>query len=539
MAPSGVGGKNIVHNTRERVLSGDHNREQAVHDQSLAEILRCMTDASFELDVQAGGVEVFSTGSENPLHATILAGIRPRPEVGTTNLFIEGGTICIVDQATPLADDSRLAFVVDPGVQTAGALTLTPGSGGAIRIDVIECQRVETVLETDNRDVFDPLTGLFSPTLVDKVKAGRLTYRIRTGTPGAGFPGVSAGWLPLAVCAVPAAATTWNDVTLWDVRPLAHERVQQPFNAYPSLNYVHRQNVFSDVVTVPGEVRVKGMVDLSLGAYRVGGRIFAPGTSGNEWINVADTSLWAAGLSSANEPWYLYLVFPFGLPRWAQYCPASAGIREPRGLRGIPVVARWLPRYDGRPMTAVAQTPAWTGLLDTPTQDAVVALAGLQGPVGGPYGVHADGRVCHFVDDPGSSNNATSINGTIWSQWTLLDNVTNAGNARAVYMEFTFDFNVTNSGIITYSSGVYVGGPDGIYANAAKLASAGGPNRSFATDVTGTLSIEFAMRVPLVIDQTYAGARSFKVQWDHGFGGSATYTITSRKARVIGWELGP
>lgn len=539
MAPPGVGGKKIVHNTRERVLSGDHNREQAMHDQMLAEILRCMTDASFELDVQAGSVEVFSTGSESPPSATILAGIRPRPEVGTVNLFIEPGSLTIIDTPTPSADESRLAFVVDPGVQIAGALTLTPGSGGAIRIDVIECQRIEEVLETDSRDIFDPPTGLFSPVLVNKVTAGRLSYRIRTGTPGAGFPGVAAGWLPLAVCSVPAAATTWDDVTLWDVRPLAHERVQQPFNAYPSLNYVHRHNVWTDIATAPGEVRVIGICDVSLGVYRAGGQFIHPGTE-DAYIDVADTTLWAAGLSSALAPWYLYAVFPFGLPRWVQYCPASAGVREPRGMRGIPVISRWTPRYDGRPLTAIAQTPAWTGLLDTVSQNAVVVVAGLQDAGGVPAGVLADGCVIQFVDNPTLQINSSASSGDTSSTFTLTDNVTQPGNARAVYVLLQVNVNVSagTPDNIEWARTVLVGGPNNTVANESWIADTGEVQEYTHATGNGDYIISMTVRVPLGIDQNYSGARAFKLIWVHNIAGP-TFTVTSRTVLIKGWELGP
>lgn len=544
MAPTGNGGKRFIFNTRERALSGDQNRAQDVHDQMLAEILRGLFDASSELDQKAGSVEVFSTGSETPPSATIIAGIRPRPEVGTTNLFVEGGSLVIVDKPAPTTDESKLAFVVDPGVQTAGVLTLTPGSGGSIRIDVIECQRIEPVLESDSRDIFNSSTGLFTPAMVDKVVAARLNYRIRTGTIGGGFPGVAAGWIPLAVCSVPSGATTWDDVTLWDVRPLASERVKQPFNAYPSLNYYERGNIATDITTSSGQVRVRGVADCSFGAYRAGGQLIHPGTT-NQYINVADTTLWATALSSANAPWYLYAVFPFGLPRWVQYCPASASIREPRGMRGIPVVARWTPRYDGRPLTNIAQTPSWTGLFDSPTQDAIVVCAGLQGSLGGPYGIVCDGRVTSFVNGAGvavnsTSNDANSPIGNDWTQWTFTDNVTHAGNARAIYVKFTLRFDITTLGRMNLlDNTIVVGNPYNTFNDTSVVASSYGPALSYYIDTTGTFYVDLVQRIPLPIDQAYASARAFKVRWNHNISGSADWTITARTAKVTGWELGP
>lgn len=541
MAPPGVGSKKIIHNTRERVLSGDHNREQNVHDQMLAEILRCLTDPSYELDV-AGGVEVNGTGSETLPRATIISGIRPRPEVGTINCFVEPGAICILDNPTPNADESKLAYVVDPGVQTAGALTLTPGSGGAIRIDVVECQRVETVIETDSRDIFDPSSGLFTPTLVNKVTTGRLVYRIRLGTPGLGFPGIAAGWLPLAVCSVPAAAVTWNDVTLWDVRPLYHERVLPPTHARSTLNRVDRHNVASDIVTAPAEVRVRGVVDISFGGYRAGGQLIHPGTT-NEWIDVADTTLWAAGMTSANALWSLYLVFPFGLPRWVQYCPFTAGIREPRGQRGIPVISRWTAGFDGRPTTNLAQTQAWTGLLDPPTQNAICALAGLQDGSGIPAGIIGDGQVIHFVDNPGLATVETSSSGNDYSQFTFSDNVIQPGNARAVWIEFSVTFNFTVAGRVDiFEPSLTMGGPNNAYTNTVVVASESGPiSMTLFTDTTGTPGpYRMIRRIPLPANAGYTGPRGFQVRWSHKFtAGSATWTLSARTIKPIGWELGP
>jgi len=538
MAPPGVGSKKIIHNTRERVLSGDHNREQAVHDQMLAEILRCLTDPSYELDV-AGGVETNGTGSESLPRATIISGIRVRPEVGTINCFVEPGAICILDNPRPNADESKLAYVVDPGVQTAGVLTLTPGSGGSIRIDVVECQRVETIIETDSRDIFDPGTGLFSPTLVNKVTTGRLVYRIRLGTPGLGFPGIAAGWLPLAVCSVPAAAITWDSVTLWDVRPLYHERVVQPCNARNALNTVQRHNVWTDVTTVPGEIRVIGVVDVSFGVYKAGGQLIHPGTT-DQWINATDATLAAAALAGANATWHIYLVFPFGLPRWVQYSPASASIREPRGQRGIPVIARWAARYDGLPLTNIAQTPAWTGLQDPASQNAVVAIAGLQDPFAVPAGIISDGRVVQLSEDVTLEINSSASSGSTSSTWTLSDNTTHPGNARAVYVQLRVTLNVTagTPGTIEYSRSVLVGGPNNVATNFVNIANTGESTEYMYVDLIGTRVLSLTVRVPLAIEQTYLAIRQFKLLWVHVISGT-TYTISTRTAVIKGWELGP
>lgn len=68
----------------------------------------------------------------------------------------------------------------------------------------------------------------------------------------------------------------------------------------------------------------------------------SPGTDG-DFLNLADSVNQDTG-TPLTEPWtagviyqYLYLMFPFGLPRWARYTDSGSGSRVPRSPRGIPV----------------------------------------------------------------------------------------------------------------------------------------------------------------------------------------------------------
>jgi hypothetical protein len=535
MAPPGVGATQVFYNTRERLVSTDHNREQAKEAQTLAEVLRFLFDARSDLDVPAGGVEVMGTGLESSLRGTVINGLRVRPEIGGVSLFIEPGVALLVDNSAPGVDDSKMAFVTDPGQQVGGVLTLTPGSGGT-RIDVIECQRILSTLESDNRDVFNTATGLFSPALVDKIKAGRLAYRIRTGTAGAGFPGLAAGWMPLAVASVPSAASTWNDVTMWDVRPLASDRIAGPFGSYHSLPDVRRHLLYTDVITDPARADLRGKVDVSFDAYRAGGRIVS---DADDSIDIRSTDYHSPGFAfGPNQLWYLYLLFPFSLPRWVRYSHYSTGSRVPRGLRGIPVLSAVGPRFNGRPAGSLIQSPSWTGLLDTPSNDAIVAVAGRSDNSGTPVplGVNGDGRVIQLINPNALENAASSVSGTTSATWLLVDGSTHPGNARAVYIKFKGSFAAPGALRFSVQGLIEVSGPDNDTAAMTRVALDG--TRHFIEYASsGTLIASFSARVPLAPDFTMSTARQFALRWTFSTNGSVTPSDLT--AEVVGWELGP
>src|SRR3984957_5910287 len=232
------GQKNVTINTQERAVSVDINRLQSFMNASQAEAMRYLMDASLGSDdLGAGGVITEYSPLNTPLQAEILNGIQVQPQIGSLNIIIAPGVVQAIapdGSETPvgspaLGDSSYYKYIRDVGVQTLGALAMTPNSSGQIRIDVIECQVASLVSETDNRDVFNPSTGLFAASTVTKATQDGLSYRVRAGTPGSGFPGSVNGWLPLAVASVPTGTTTNDTITFWDVRPLVADRVYQPF----------------------------------------------------------------------------------------------------------------------------------------------------------------------------------------------------------------------------------------------------------------------------------------------------------------------
>jgi hypothetical protein len=548
MAGTASGAKTVLYNTRERLVSTDHNREQAFGAQALAEALRWLLDPAVEQDQSGSGYETMGSGSETPLRATVLSGVRFRPDIGTANAFIDPGAVLLVDNAAPGSDDSVASFVSDPGIQTNGALVLTPGAGST-RIDVVECQRVTNVLETDNRDVFSPATGLFTPTNVTKVQAGQLTYRIRTGTPGSGFPGSVQGWLPLAVCSVPASATTWDAVTVWDVRPLASDRTGGTFAQARMVPWGRRHLAFCDATTASSP-RIFAEVDLDFGGYRAGGLIRK--NSSTIYIDPSDTVHQAVGFSfgTSGALWHAYLMFPFGLPRWVRYTDYTAGgPRKPGTQRGIVTISSQVAGYNGTPYAPISTPPGY-GLMDSASHLGVLAFCG-RGPKSGsnPIGAHCDGQLWTYVNADTYVVSPTTTT-TALMRWTL-DTTLVPGNARALHVRFFAQFQfpapasgAEGSGLIDALVTVSDGTP-----TLASVGFVGATEGESLTEVdsnptTGTPGVnftrQFSVRIPF---QPYAwpipqaAPRTFVVTWTHNAGGSIT--ISNAGLTVLGWELGP
>ena len=222
---------------------------------------------------------------------------------------------------------------------------LLPNTSGSTRIDIVECSRnAGGITSTENRNIFNTSTGLFSATSVTKTTKDSLSYRIRTGTPGAGFPGTAQGWLPLAVASVPTGTSVWDTVTVWDVRPLVSDRVGIA-SSY-AVNPKVRGHL--DATTYPNIV---GTMDVVFQGRKIGGQLLrgSPGTD-HAYFDQSDTANCSPSFSITaddNSLYTLYLVVPFGLPRWARYTDYGTGYRNPRSPCGIPILSSVLPNSNG------------------------------------------------------------------------------------------------------------------------------------------------------------------------------------------------
>lgn len=362
------GFRSLVINTQERAVSTDINRLQKFAHQEIAELFRSMLDVYPASDDDQLGTITEPNTIETPLRAEILNGLMVQPTGGTTSVAISGG-VAFFMAPDAAADESNYKFIRDPGLAT-GSLTIAANASGSTRIDVIECQINATpAIVTDSRDIFNTATGLFSAGTVTKETRGQLSYRVRAGTPGAGFPGTVSGWLPLAVVSVPNGATNVDTCTFWDVRPLVSDRTHL-YSTPKDMSDTLRGDGM--ITYAAGVSTMTGHYEATYNGRRLGGKMRRGGIGTDGDLVLTDASNYAADVSfAANSMTYVYLMVPYGLPRWARYTDGPAN-RVPRSPRGIPVLSSIAPDVKGKPSAAIT-LPASLGFVTTTTAGVCIA----------------------------------------------------------------------------------------------------------------------------------------------------------------------
>ncbi|MGA7123698.1 MAG: hypothetical protein WBY94_26575, partial [Polyangiaceae bacterium] len=528
--------------TLERALSSDINRAQLFAAANASERLR------YEMNIGAGtddldadgAVPVPVTALTSPMTAEIFNGFRVGFGVGSLTITVDPGVMyAIVPDGD--ADSSVYKEVVDPGI-ASGMIAMTGNVSGSTRIDVVECQYTTVTTETDNRDVFNPATGGFAAASVTKVQSGGLTYRVRQGTPGSGFPGTASGWLPLAVASVPNGATSNDSMTFWDVRPLLKDRIFAPFNSTSDTSRWHHSNYVVDTVLSTGKSLLLGSVDVSAtdpitpspGTRRLGGRLRTSSVSadlpgGYDGVDLNDSNNWS-GTIPANGIGYLYLLEGiYGLPRWARYSNATTGVRTPRGPRGFLVVSPNVPvDYWGSPIGSIG-VPSITGLGGTSTYKGV-CLGALLYSSSKATATVCDGRT-QWSQAYGSFSGVNSGTGPFTVVYTLTDNATHMGGAKALWVTFSISINqsVTNLPVA-----IAVSLQDSTLGQtfAVPYADSFGPPPTSPTTFTLTRTI----RVPWPSIYPYAASIAVRKLVVTVTGPTSIGSGTS-SATVVGWDL--
>lgn len=374
----------VIFNTRERIISDDQNLAQAFEGRHVAQLMRRLLNRRgsqrhpLEYPGQAQDMTGALPAQPNGTLHDVLGGLLVRPDNGLYLLVDPGSAgFYFPGYAGLTANDSPYIIVDDPGVVTTDVLTFTANSSGSPRIDIVECRPVDTLLTSDNRDIYNTTTGEFSPALVEKTRTARLEYRIRLGTPDAGFPALDSGWCPLAFAVVQTGAAGFNECDFYDVRPLVSERDDR---TGPWVDTQASAAVYSDCVIDDRSLlsnattnSFQGWVRGSFQGYRFGGTVsrntastiatFGDQAAGGgdflefEFLNTANwVTTGAAPVSTTvNQANCLVAVFPRGLGRCVRYTqnatptnyfPTLANPqqaltgRQPRGFNGILVVAR-------------------------------------------------------------------------------------------------------------------------------------------------------------------------------------------------------
>lgn len=447
-----TGRKTLRENTRERVISSDFNRAQTfaqadANDILAAQVLQPVDDtvyigATFPAGTSPpGSFAIFQDSVKAPSQGWVLEGFMVIVPTAGTSLVITPGLALIMDpdgqpgSTTPTApnpDDSTSKLVHGLGV-TLGALPWTPNGGAGTRIDVVEIQRADTVVETDNRDIFNPSTGLFTAQSVVKVTEGETSYRIRLGNPGGGLPPPALGWLPIAVLATPVGAPDLNTVEVWDVRPLATDQATP--GAYRLSVAVQTESAEAMLIdgSAAGVLSLSGLCVRSALGLRVGGTFIDLDTAAP--INLLLAKYQEAGFAPvASLPYYVYCCFPDGYVRWVRYYKtptATVGGRVPGPLRGFPVLSQ-IPSLYNVASAPIAMPPAW-GIGGAATF-AIQMATGVIDTASVLHGSLNDGDLTH-LDFIGAVLRWQTMVGTVVGttvEWTLSPGANYPGGARRI-----------------------------------------------------------------------------------------------------------
>jgi hypothetical protein len=526
------GTKQIFIPFSQRLYSSDINRAQKVASADAVELMNHLLLAQ-TLEDETNGLATFQTTQGNPLFGVIVNGLVFQPGLASANANVTQGLAVVVDpDSTPDPDDSPVKYVRVPA--TTSPLVLTPNSSGSTRIDVVEVQRANIVSETQTVDVFNTTTGFFTPQSLTKAIQSNFTYRIRLGANGGGFPGTAQGWLPIAVTSVPNGTTTWDTVSLWDVRPLVSDSELTPFNVTarqapntrPSYFYLSTANTTNGSILNPS-----GYLESQFGNARVGG----------PWqtsVNLQSANYLEGGTTfSANAPYALYLVLPYSLPRWSAYTAASAGIRKPIGPRGLPVLSAKIPGAPNGQAPSALTVPTGLGLTGTFAAAQTVCVAfGYDTSISGfPDNVVSDGEMqycaSHGAGATGANIVASSVN------FTLIPGTHFPGNARRLLVRFTANATWAN-GYVQFTVQTSDLGGGSVQVNSDTTASS-----PIIKDPSGgsIYTCQAVIPVQSLLPGGTLSPLGRKVTLTYG--GSVTGlsigTANTHIAQVLGWDLGP
>lgn len=564
------GEKQLQVNPLERAMSIDIVRAQSFLGQALNEMLRALVDTGQGLDdVAAGGQFSPNASAGTPSSALIFSGFLLSVTGGSTASAVGPGTLGIYDpDATPSGDDSQYKLIT--ASVSSGTLNLTANASGSLRIDVVECSRVQpdVIIETDSRDVFNTTTGLFAAATVNKVSQAQLQFRIRLGTPGGGFPGSVAGWLPLAVASVPTGTTVWDTVTIWDVRPLAEDLAFNMTSASRDLPLITRCMAQINTTGTGGQSICSGVIEAELGGRRVGGMLRS---CSNNAAVTADSAPFYVDLDDAQNRSasgaigttgfnYVYLATPFGLPRWARYTAGPTG-RVPKSPRGLVIASAAAPDLVyGTPHAALSLPPCLQNSGNTATCATTMAMCVLArlGTSGGStyQGVTAGGLSAsggkHWSAGTGTPTNNASISGGD-AFFTLTPGVDFPAHARAIVVNMFVSYTVSGGTLSTIQIGqplfriadstgpVVTLTPEG-------TTSLVGPATSGTYSNSQVIPVQMSVRIPVFNlygtnsapgSTTPGDSTAFTLaMFPNAAGtGAGTIAMTAAYLNVIGWEL--
>jgi len=269
---------NIQINVRERPLSTDINNLQSMLGRTLLDVLQYAQ--SFRVIMQP--TETMGTN-------VILGGLQATPN--GSNISINAGAL-LQFSASLAPAPGTLDSSYRVGINRI-ATAVTMPAPGVETFYLIEAQMVQVTTTSENRDVLNPVTGVFGATLVPKQIERQVQFQLLTG--GADAPAPSGGnWVPIAIIRRPAGGGAVVSDDIYDVRRVADFGVQKPHRPVNQRCKLATATVSPAVSTAAIDVMFDGpqglraafasSLDLSAASIR------SPST-----------------VLAANQPYYLYL----------------------------------------------------------------------------------------------------------------------------------------------------------------------------------------------------------------------------------------
>jgi hypothetical protein len=150
-------------------------------------------------------------------------------------------------------------------------------------------------------------------------------------------------------------------MTFWDVRPLVKDRLNAPHEQSRLDGRIDAGDRLLANDLVSGHTTVFGYSASTFANYRAGG-VIQDGLGAP--IDVQAATLRSPGYAAVTgKPWYLYAVFPGGLPRWVRYVDSPTTPRIPLGPLGVLTLSSTGPTSpDGAAIATSIAPPSSTGL---------------------------------------------------------------------------------------------------------------------------------------------------------------------------------
>lgn len=203
---------NIVINVRERPLSTDLNNLQSIIDRTLMDLMR------YGQSSRLAGVPLESVRSCVP------GGLIASPN--GSNVDVSAGVL-LLESATLLPVPGVLDSSYRIGISRVVTTVAMPVPG-ITTYYLIEASISAVTTVTASRDVLDPGTGNFVPTIVPKQVEYQVVFQLLTGSGGQAPTPTGGDWLPIAIVRRPGGGGAVAASDIIDVRPLSDAGRERP-----------------------------------------------------------------------------------------------------------------------------------------------------------------------------------------------------------------------------------------------------------------------------------------------------------------------